>query len=376
MNKTFILGALLALILASSGCMDTGGNGDSATKVVKEGDTVLVDYTGRLDDGTVFDTSIEDVAIEAGVYNPGRNYQPLEFTVGAGQMIKGFDAGVVGMAVGEEKTLILPPEDAYGFYREDKVQTVSIEELEAAGITPVVGKKLTTSQGMGTITEITNTSVVIDLNHHLAGKTLTFDVELVFIDSRSEMVADSDSDSGSDEGATMTGTTDTTDTTDTTNTTGQGKENRIATIETSMGTITAELYEERAPITTANFIGLAESGFYDGLIFHRVINDFMIQGGCPKGTGTGGSGKTIKLEIHPELTHVDGALAMARSQNPDSASSQFYICDGAQPSLDGQYAVFGRVTDGMDVVRAIAEVKTDSQDKPVKSVVITKISIK
>ena len=373
MNKTFILGALLALILASSGCMDTGGNGDSATKVVKEGDTVLVDYTGRLDDGTVFDTSIEDVAIEAGVYNPGRNYQPLEFTVGAGQMIKGFDAGVVGMAVGEKKTLTLPPEDAYGFYREDKVQTVSIEELEAAGITPVVGKKLTTSQGMGTITEITNTSVVIDLNHHLAGKTLTFDVELVFIDSRSEMVADSDSDSGSDEGATMTGTTDTTDTT---NTTGQGKENRIATIETSMGTITAELYEERAPITTANFIGLAESGFYDGLIFHRVINDFMIQGGCPKGTGTGGSGKTIKLEIHPELTHVDGALAMARSQNPDSASSQFYICDGAQPSLDGQYAVFGRVTDGMDVVRAIAEVKTDSQDKPVKSVVITKISIK
>ncbi len=101
----------------------------------------------------------------------------------------------------------------------------------------------------------------------------------------------------------------------------------------------------------------------------------MIQGGCPEGTGTGGSGKTIKLEIHPELTHVDGALAMARSQHPDSASSQFYICDGAQSRLDGQYAVFGRVIDGMDVVRAIAEVETGSHDKPVEDVVITKISI-
>ena len=142
-----------------------------------------------------------------------------------------------------------------------------------------------------------------------------------------------------------------------------------------MGAITAELHETRAPNTTANFIGLAERGFYDGLIFHRVINDFMIQGGCPEGTGTGGSGKTIKLEIHPELTHVDGALAMARSQHPDSASSQFYICDGAQSRLDGQYAVFGRVIDGMDVVRAIAEVETGSHDKPVEDVVITKISI-
>lgn len=158
-------------------------------------------------------------------------------------------------------------------------------------------------------------------------------------------------------------------------TTKTAKENRIAVIETSMGTITAELYETRAPNTTANFIGLAERGFYDGLIFHRVINDFMIQGGCPKGTGTGGSGTNIKLEIHPELTHVDGALAMARSQHPDSASSQFYICDGAQSFLDGQYAVFGRAIDGMDVMRAIAEVKTGSGDKPVEDVVIIKVSI-
>jgi len=153
------------------------------------------------------------------------------------------------------------------------------------------------------------------------------------------------------------------------------KENQSAVIETSMGTMTAELYGQRAPNTTANFIELAESGFYDGLIFHRVIDDFVIQGGCPNGDGTGGSGKAIELEIHPDLTHVDGAIAMARSQDPDSASSQFYICDGAQHMLNGQYAVFGRVIDGINVVRAIAEVATDSRDKPIEDVVIIKISI-
>jgi len=153
------------------------------------------------------------------------------------------------------------------------------------------------------------------------------------------------------------------------------QENRIADIETSMGTMTVELYEARAPDTTSNFIELANRGFYNGLIFHRVIDNFMIQGGDPKGDGTGGSEKTIELEIHPELTHVDGAVAMARSAHPDSASSQFYICDGAQSRLDGQYAVFGRVIDGMDVVRAIAEVETDARDRPVENVTITRITI-
>ena len=358
MEKRFIIGILLALVLVVSGCVDTDGGG--IVEVIKEGDHVLVDYTGRLEDGTVFDTSVEDVAIEAGVYNPGRAYQPLGFTVGAGQMIKGFDSGVVGMAVGEAKTLTILPEDAYGLKREDRVQTVSIEELSAAGITPVIGEKLTTSYGqVGNITDITNTSVVIDFNHRLAGKTLIFDVRIVSIDGGDAAVEDDD------EAATV----------DTAKKTEPGGRNRIVVIETSMGTMTAELYETRAPNTTANFIGLAERGFYDGLIFHRVINDFMIQGGCPEGTGTGDSGTNIKLEIHPELTHVDGALAMARSQRPDSASSQFYICDGAQSRLDGQYAVFGMVIDGMDVVRAIAEVETDSQNKPAEDVVITKISI-
>jgi len=153
------------------------------------------------------------------------------------------------------------------------------------------------------------------------------------------------------------------------------QENRIADIDTSMGTMTVELYETRAPDTTSNFIELANRGFYNDLIFHRVIDDFMIQGGDPKDDGTGGSEKTIKLETHPELTHVDGAVAMARSQHPDSASSQFYICDGAQHQLDGQYAVFGKVIDGMDVVRSIAQVETGARDRPVENVTVIRITI-
>ena len=130
--------------------------------------------------------------------------------------------------------------------------------------------------------------------------------------------------------------------------------NRIAVVETNKGTIRFELYEKDAPITTSNFIGLAESNFYDGLKFHRVEPNFVVQGGCPQGTGTGGSGKNIKLEISPNLKHGDpGAVAMARSAQPDSASSQFYITLAPTPFLDGNYAVFGRVTEGLDVVRNI-----------------------
>ncbi len=150
--------------------------------------------------------------------------------------------------------------------------------------------------------------------------------------------------------------------------------NRIAVLETSLGTIKFELYENKAPVTAANFIKLAESGFYDALIFHRVIDDFVIQGGDPLGTGMGGSGETIRLEINKALTHTDGAVAMARSSDPDSASSQFYICDGPQHGLDGDYAVFGQVIEGMDVVRAIAAVDT-VDDKPVEDVVMTRVYI-
>lgn len=130
--------------------------------------------------------------------------------------------------------------------------------------------------------------------------------------------------------------------------------NRIAVIETSKGTIRFELYENGAPITTSNFIELAERGFYDGLTFHRYEPGFVIQGGCPLGNGTGGADKRIKLEVSPNLRHGEaGAVAMARSSNPDSASCQFYITLGQAAFLDGQYAVFGRVTEGLEVVQSI-----------------------
>lgn len=132
-------------------------------------------------------------------------------------------------------------------------------------------------------------------------------------------------------------------------------ENRVATVETNKGIIKFELYEDKTPITTSNFIQLAESGFYDGLTFHRVVPNFVVQGGDPLGNGMGGSGKNIPLEIHPDLHHTLGAVAMARSQNPDSASSQFYITLSPQPGLDGDYAVFGQVLIGQDVVNRIQQ---------------------
>jgi FKBP-type peptidyl-prolyl cis-trans isomerase SlyD len=179
MKPLFLL-LLCAVVVLLSGCIGT--DSPVKVKVVKESDYVQVDYTGKLEEGTVFDTSIKDDAIEAGIYNPERDYQPLGFTVAAGQMIKGFDSGVVGMAVGDEKTLVIPPEDAYGVHHEDKVQTIPVAELTRAGITPVVGEKVSTSQGQtATITNVTDTDVVIDFNHELAGKTLVFDIKLVSI---------------------------------------------------------------------------------------------------------------------------------------------------------------------------------------------------
>ena len=129
--------------------------------------------------------------------------------------------------------------------------------------------------------------------------------------------------------------------------------NRIATIETTKGIIKFELYEKEAPITTKNFIDLAEKGFYNGLTFHRVVPKFVIQGGDPKGDGSGGSGKNIPLEIAPSLTHKIGAVGMARSGDPNSASSQFYIVIGEATFLDKEYAVFGQVIAGQDVAEKI-----------------------
>ena len=144
----------------------------------------------------------------------------------------------------------------------------------------------------------------------------------------------------------------------------------IVTIEMESGAVmTGELYPELAPNTVNNFIELANSGFYDGLIFHRVIPGFMIQGGCPLGNGTGGPGWNIKGEfaangVNNPIKHVRGVISMARSMNPNSAGSQFFIMHKDAPHLDGQYAAFGKVIAGMDVVDKIASVPTDWNDKP------------
>ena len=142
-----------------------------------------------------------------------------------------------------------------------------------------------------------------------------------------------------------------------------------AVIETSMGTITLALDEAKAPDTVANFVQYAKEGFYDGLIFHRVIKGFMIQGGDPTGTGMGGPGYQIKGEfasngVKNDLRHTRGVISMARSMMPDSAGSQFFIMHKDAPHLDGQYAAFGKMTDGFDILDAIASVATDRNDRP------------
>ncbi len=144
-----------------------------------------------------------------------------------------------------------------------------------------------------------------------------------------------------------------------------------------LGTIKLELDESAAPITCENFVSLVSSGFYNGLTFHRVIYGFMIQGGDPVGNGTGGSGKNIKGEfamngVNNPLKHTRGVISMARSMMPDSASSQFFIMHQDAPHLDGSYAAFGKVVEGIEIVDAIAGVDTDMRDKPLSPVVIEK----
>lgn len=157
--------------------------------------------------------------------------------------------------------------------------------------------------------------------------------------------------------------------------------NPIVTIKMADGgVIKAELYPEIAPISVENFIKLAGSGFYNGLIFHRVIPGFMIQGGCPDGTGMGGPGWTIKGEfssngVQNDLKHTRGVLSMARAMSPNSAGSQFFIMHETSPHLDGQYAAFGKVIEGMEVVDKIAAVRTDYMDKPLEPQVIELMTV-
>lgn len=157
--------------------------------------------------------------------------------------------------------------------------------------------------------------------------------------------------------------------------------NPIVTITMEDGKVMkAELYPEIAPNTVNNFISLIKKGFYDGLTFHRVIPGFMIQGGCPDGNGTGGPGYTIKGEfsqngVDNTLKHTEGVLSMARAMHPDSAGSQFFIMHKNSPHLDGSYAAFGKLTEGLDVVDAIANVRTDYSDRPLEAVRIASMVV-
>lgn len=146
------------------------------------------------------------------------------------------------------------------------------------------------------------------------------------------------------------------------------------------GVMVVELYEDIAPITCENFINLVKDGFYNGLIFHRVIEGFMIQGGCPKGNGTGGPGHTIKGEfasngVENNLKHERGVISMARSMDKNSAGSQFFIMHQDAPHLDGEYAAFGKLIEGYDVLDEIAKTPTDYMDKPLEERKIKKIEI-
>lgn len=157
--------------------------------------------------------------------------------------------------------------------------------------------------------------------------------------------------------------------------------NPIVTIIMEDGSIIkVELYPEIAPNTVANFISLVKKGFYDGLTFHRVIRGFMIQGGCPQGTGTGGPGYHIKGEfsgngVQNNLKHTKGVISMARAMDPNSAGSQFFIMHEDSPHLDGQYAAFGKVVEGIDTVDYIATVRTNPMDKPLTPVVIKSMTV-
>ncbi|MCQ2519239.1 MAG: peptidylprolyl isomerase [Lachnospiraceae bacterium] len=158
--------------------------------------------------------------------------------------------------------------------------------------------------------------------------------------------------------------------------------NPIVTIKMAndLGTIKIELYPDVAPITVDNFVKLVQKGFYNGLIFHRVIKGFMIQGGDPTGTGMGGPGHNIKGEfasngVKNDLAHTEGVISMARSQHPDSAGSQFFIMHKTSPHLDGAYAAFGKTIEGMDVVNKIAETKTDWSDRPLEEVAMEEVTV-
>ena len=152
--------------------------------------------------------------------------------------------------------------------------------------------------------------------------------------------------------------------------------NRNAIFDTNKGNFKIELFEDKAPITTKNFIKLVNDGFYNGLIFHRVIQGFMIQGGCPKGTGSGGPGYSIKDEFHPDLKHeYEGILSMANA-GPNTGGSQFFITVAPTPHLDNHHSIFGKVIEGMNIVMEISKAQKDRNDRPLSEIKINKVEIK
>lgn len=163
----------LMFLVVVSGCV--------SQDTVESGDYVTVDYIGSYENGSVFDTSIEQVAVDSGIYNSERSYEPLGFVAGQGQMIEGFDEAVIGMAVDEEKTVTIPPEKAYGNYSEDLVVSLPSEDFANANITPVVGEQVNYMWRACTIVEVTEGNVTLDCNHRLAGETLVFMIQVVSI---------------------------------------------------------------------------------------------------------------------------------------------------------------------------------------------------
>ena len=254
------------------------------------GATVTVHYTGWLEDGTKFDSSVDSGS-------------PFDFVIGQGRVIKGWDEGVASMKVGGKRRLTILPDLAYG------------------------------SQGFG---------AVIPPN-----ATLVFEVELLGVSG---------------------GTAATQET--------QERRSAImATINTNLGSIVIELFPNDAPKTVDNFVKLSKDGFYDGVIFHRVIPNFMIQGGDPTGTGTGGPGYQFEDEFVPSLVFdTAGILAMANS-GPNTNGSQFFITTVPTPHLNGRHTIFGKVTGGQDVLDAISAVARGSNDKPLEDVVIQGVVI-